>query len=157
LGAEARVVVVGSEAHRRAPKAGIEFDNLSGQKEYSPWTAYGQSKTANILFAKQLAKRFAGTKKTANAVHPGVIHTNLVRSMPSIASAAMSILAPLALKSVAQGAATQCFVATRPELAGVSGEYFIDCNIAKPRSYARDAALAERLWQESERIVGQLP
>jgi NAD(P)-dependent dehydrogenase (short-subunit alcohol dehydrogenase family) len=157
LADQARIVIVASEAHRRAPKAGIEFDNLSGNKGYNPWAAYGQSKTANILFASALAQRLAGTKKTANSVHPGVIHTNLVRNMPGFASAGMAILAPLVFKSVAQGAATQCFVATRPELAGVSGEYFVDCNVAKPRSYARDAALAERLWQESERIVSQLP
>ena len=152
-----RVVVVASQAHRRAPRSGIEFDNLSGQKAYDPWMAYGQSKTANILFAKQLAKRLAGTQKTANAVHPGVIHTNLVRSMPGITSAAMSLLDPIFFKSIPQGAATQCFVATRPQLDGVSGEYFIDCNVAEPRSYAKDPAVAERLWQESERIVSQLP
>ena len=157
LAEDGRVVMVASEAHRRAPKAGIEFDNLSGKNGYEQWAAYGQSKTANILFAKQLAKRLAGTKQTANAIHPGVIHTNLVRNMPAIASVGMSLIAPIFFKSVAQGAATQCFVATRPELAGVSGEYFVDCNIAEPRWYARDAALAERLWQESERIVSQLP
>jgi WW domain-containing oxidoreductase len=60
------------------------------------------------------------------------------------------------MKSVAQGAATQVYVATRPELDGVSGEYFADCNIAQPSAQGRDAALAERLWQESERIVAQL-
>jgi len=157
LAEHARVVMVASEAHRRAPEAGIAFDNLSGKNGYNHWEAYGQSKTANILFAKQLAKRLAGTKKTANAIHPGVIHTNLVRNMPAIASAGMAVLAPLLFKSVAQGAATQCFVATRPELAGVSGQYFVDCNLAQPRSYARDAARAERLWQETERIVSQLP
>jgi NAD(P)-dependent dehydrogenase (short-subunit alcohol dehydrogenase family) len=157
LAEQGRVVMVASEAHRRAPPAGVELDNLSGKNGYNQWTAYGQSKTANILFARQLAKRLAGTKKTANAVHPGVISTNLVRNMPAVASVGMKVLAPLFFKSVAEGAATQCFVATRPELAGVSGEYFVDCNIAEPRSYARDAALAERLWQESERIVSQLP
>jgi len=157
LAEDGRVVIVASQAHRRSAEGGIAFDNLSGQKGYDPWAAYGQSKTANILFARQLAKRLAGTKRTANALHPGVINTNLARSMRGGISAAMTILSPLFFKSIAQGAATQCFLATRPEVASVSGEYWLDCNIAEPRPYARDAALAERLWQESERIVSQLP
>ena len=76
---DARVVVVSSGAHRAAPKGGIEFDNLSGARGYRPSRAYGQSKLANLLFAKELARRFDGTARTANAVHPGVIHTNLGR------------------------------------------------------------------------------
>jgi WW domain-containing oxidoreductase len=147
-----RVVVLSSAAHKGAPKVGIDFDNLSGQKSYAPWAAYGQSKLANLLFAKELAKRLQGTGKTANSVHPGVIKTQLTRDMPAI-KVAFSIAAPLVLKSIPEGAATQCYVATRPDLAGVSGEYFADCNIAKPSALGRDAALATRLWQESERIV----
>ena len=147
-----RVVVLSSAAHKGAPKVGIDFDNLSGQKSYSPWAAYGQSKLANLLFAKELAKRLQGTGKTANSLHPGVIKTQLTRDMPAI-KVAFSIAAPLVLKNIPEGAATQCYVATRPELAGVSGEYFADCNIAKPSALGRDAALATRLWEESERIV----
>jgi WW domain-containing oxidoreductase len=156
LSEEGRVVVVASQAHRRAPKAGVELDNLSGERGYDPWKAYGQSKTANILFAKQLAKRLTGTKKTANALHPGVIHTNLVRSMPSFTDVAMTLIAPIFFKSIPQGAATQCYVATRPEIAGVTGQYFIDSNVARAMPYASDMNLAERLWQESERIVSRL-
>jgi len=149
----ARIVMVSSAAHASAPKSGIEFDNLTGDKGYNPWTAYGQSKLSNLLFAKELARRFSGTSKTANAVHPGVINTNLTRSMPAVARAALSLAAPLALKSVAQGAATQCFVATSPQLKGVSGEYFADCNTARSTRLSRDPELAARLWAESERIV----
>lgn len=151
-----RVVVLSSGAHTAAPKAGIEFDNLSGERSYSPWAAYGQSKLANLLFAKHLAKRLAGTGKTSNALHPGVIKTNLGRSMSPFVRLALGIAEPLALKNVAEGAATQCYVATRPELAGVTGEYFADCNIAQPSALAQDSALAERLWEESERIVQKL-
>ncbi|HEY5372473.1 MAG TPA: SDR family oxidoreductase [Polyangiaceae bacterium] len=153
---DARVVVLSSGAHKAAPKAGIEFDNLSGERGYKAWQAYGQSKLANLLFAKQLAKRLAGTKVTANALHPGVIKTELSRSMSPVVRLALGAAAPIALKSVAEGAATQCYVATRPELAGVSGEYFSDCNIAKPSDLATDSALAEKLWEESERIVAKL-
>jgi NAD(P)-dependent dehydrogenase (short-subunit alcohol dehydrogenase family) len=156
LADDGRVVVVSSEAHKNVPPGGIDFDNLTGERGYSPWKAYGQSKLANLLFAKQLAKRLSGTTKTANAIHPGVIRTNLGRTMPSIMRLALSIGEPLFLKSAAQGAATQCYVATNPNLATVSGEYFLDCDIAEPTRFARDPALAARLWDESERIVATL-
>jgi NAD(P)-dependent dehydrogenase (short-subunit alcohol dehydrogenase family) len=156
LTAEGRVVVVSSDAHRRAPAAGIELDNLSGARGYAPWKAYGQSKLANILFTKELARRFAGSGRTANALHPGVIFTNLSRSMPAAARAVLRAAAPLVLKDAAQGAATQCYLATSPAVAGVSSGYFADCNPAQPRAIAGDAALAARLWEESERIVAGL-
>ena len=79
LSATGRVVMVSSAAHNQAPKGGIEFDNLDGSKGYGAWRQYGQSKFANILFAKELARRFVGTQRTANAVHPGIIKTNLAR------------------------------------------------------------------------------
>ncbi len=148
-----RVVMLSSSAHASAPAEGIQFDNLSGDKGYTPWAAYGQSKLANLLFAKELSRRLDGERQTANAVHPGVIHTNLGRSMAAPARMALAIAAPLALKSVAQGAATQCYVAVHPAVAGVSGEYFADCNVAKPTRLAQDAELASRLWEASERIV----
>ncbi|RYE82283.1 MAG: SDR family oxidoreductase, partial [Myxococcales bacterium] len=116
-----RVVVTSSDAHRRAPKGGIEFDNLDGRKGYNDWRAYGQSKFANILFARELSHRLAGTKKTANSLHPGVIKTNLTRSMNPVFALAMAVLGPLALKSIEQGAATQVYLATNPAVAGVSG------------------------------------
>jgi NAD(P)-dependent dehydrogenase (short-subunit alcohol dehydrogenase family) len=152
----ARVVVLSSSAHRNAPAAGIEFDNLSGQRGYAPWKAYGQSKLANLLFSKELAKRLQGTGKTSNAVHPGVIYTALNRHMPAVQRAALALAVPIALKSAAEGAATQCYVATHPSLADTSGEYFEDCNIARPSPKALDAALAARLWTESERIVAEV-
>ena len=143
LSEQARVVMLSSTAHNMAPKAGIELDNLAGQRSYSPWTAYGQSKLANLLFAKHLAKRLAseGRAVTANAVHPGVIMSGLQRSMPAVQRLSMAIAAPIAFKSIPEGAATQVYVATRPELAGVSGEYFADCNIAQPSARARDAGI----------------
>jgi NAD(P)-dependent dehydrogenase (short-subunit alcohol dehydrogenase family) len=153
----ARIVIVSSTAHARAPKKGIEFDNLSGEKSYQPWTAYGQSKLANILFTRELAQRLSGTGMTANALHPGVIATNLGRSMPAIARIALRVATPIALKDVAQGAATQCYVATNPNLNGVTGEYFADCNLAQSTRISRDPALARRLWEESESIVAKLP
>jgi len=156
LAANGRVVMLSSAAHSMAPKEGIQFDNLSSEKEYKPWKAYGHSKLANLLFAKELSRRFAGTKKTANAIHPGVIHTNLGRNMSRVANAALAAVGPIFLKSVGQGAATQCYVAVHPDNAAVTGQYFADVNIAKPRSDADDAAMARRLWDVSEQIVAKL-
>lgn len=156
LARSARVVMVSSSMHRRAPAGGIDFDNLKGEKSYSGWAAYGRSKFANVLFAKQLARRFAGTARSAHAIHPGVVRTELQRHMPAVAAAAMSAMAPVFLKTVDQGAATQVYVATRPELAGMSGQYFADCNVSRARADSDDAQLAERLWEVSERIAREV-
>jgi WW domain-containing oxidoreductase len=160
LAADGRVTVLSSRLHERAPKGGVEFDNLSGAKGYSPWRAYGQSKMANLLFAKELARRFAGTARTANALHPGVIFdTNLNRSMAMprvVLGAVIGVANFLVLKTIAQGAATQCYVAAHPAVAAVSGQYFADCNIAKPRADAEDPALAKRLWEISEQIAAKV-
>ena len=152
LAPDGRVVMVSSGAHHWAPEAGIELDDLSGQRDYDPWKMYGQSKLANILFAKQLAKRFAGSARTANALHPGVIKTNLIRHIED----PEAMLSSMKMKTIGQGAATQCLVATRPELDTVSGVYFADCNEQEPHAHAADEGLAERLWAESEAIVARL-
>lgn len=151
----ARVVVVSSSAHNMAPRAGIEFENLSGDEGYQPWRAYGQSKLANLLFAKELSRRFEGSGKTANAVHPGVIRTNLGRHLPGVATAVYAAVGPLFLKSVGQGAATQCYAAVHPDMEAVTGQYLVDVNIARPRSDASDPMLAQRLWQVTEDIVAR--
>jgi NAD(P)-dependent dehydrogenase (short-subunit alcohol dehydrogenase family) len=153
---EGRVVMLSSAAHNAAPKGGIEFDNLSGEKSYSAWTAYGQSKIANLLFAKELARRFQGTKKTAYAVHPGVIPTNLGRHMNPIAMAIFGLSKHLFLKSIEQGSATQCYTAVNPNVVQSSGSYFADCNVAVPRKDAEDSELAKKLWEVSEGIVSKL-
>jgi WW domain-containing oxidoreductase len=154
---DARVVMTSSAAHMAAPKGGIQFDDLGFEGGYSPWRSYGQSKIANLLFAKELARRFEGTPRTANAVHPGVIFTNLGRHMHPVMNLFYALGKPLFLKSIPQGAATQCYVATHPAVADVSGEYFADCNVAKPRKDAEDPELARRLWEVSEELVAGLP
>lgn len=153
LSDDGRVVMLSSEAHKHAPGGGIQFDDLSGERSYGPWRNYGQSKLANLLFAKQLAKRLAGSRRTANAVHPGVIRTNLGRHMGGAAAVGMRLVAPVFFKNVQEGAATQCYVATHPNAANQTGLYFADCNPAKPSRLAEDPALAERLWTTTEEIV----
>lgn len=156
LTAEGRVVLLSSDAHRMAPKGGIQFDNLSGDRGYRPWRNYGQSKLANLLFAKELARRFTGTRRTANAVHPGVIRTNLGRHMGRVTNAVFGAMGGLFLKTIPQGAATEVWAATHPSLAAVTGEYLADCNVATPTADARDEVLARRLWEVSERIAAEV-
>ncbi len=153
---EGRVVMLTSNAHRAAPPGGIDWDNLDGSRGYDGWSAYGRSKIANILFAKELARRFAGSKKLAHAVHPGVIKTNLARHMNIMVRAALAASELLFLKTVEQGAATQCYVAVHPDVAAFNGEYWNDCNPESPRADAKDEALARRLWDESERILAKI-
>ncbi len=150
-----RVVMVSSKAHEGAPAEGIQFDNLSGEKGYTPWSAYGQSKLANLLFARTLAKRFAGSDRTANALHPGVIATNLSRHMNPVVRGVLAVAEPLVLKSIPQGGATQCYVATHRDAAAVSGKYWSDCNLRRPSRHGEDEAMADRLWAVSEEIAAK--
>ncbi|HVY40065.1 MAG TPA: SDR family oxidoreductase [Polyangia bacterium] len=156
-----RVVVTASRAHRRAPPAGIDFDNLSGERGYVPMQAYGISKLANILFTRELARRLGqpgpNGGRTANALHPGVIATNIGRSLPSVAQLAFRVAGPLILKTPAQGAATQCYLAASPAVAQVTGGYYSDCNPAETTPQGRDMSLAARLWDASEALVARLP
>jgi len=157
LADDGRVVMLSSMAHGNAPAGGIQFDNLKGERGYSPWANYGQSKLANLLFARELQRRFAGTRKTAYAVHPGVIHTNLARSMGKLTDFALSIAAPFFLKTIPEGAATEVFAAVHPKALPLAGQYLADCNLGKPSNYAQDAELARRLLAVSEEIVRSLP
>ena len=150
-----RVVVVASNAHRRA-RRGIEFDNLSGERDYSPLRMYGQSKLANILFTRELARRLGSGGRTANCLHPGVIATNLMANVPAAGRLALALAAPLVLKTAAEGAATQCYLATNPAVATITGTYFRDCNPAEPRPFAKDDAMAARLWATSEEIAAKV-
>ncbi len=151
-----RVVMLSSGAHVQAPKVGIEFDNLSGDRGYGAWKNYGQSKLANLLFAKELARRFEGTKKTAFAVHPGVIATNLSRHMNPVARVVFGAAKPIALKTVEQGAATEVYAAVHPGAVKHSGAYLADSNLAKARPDANDPAMAKKLWEVSETIVAKI-
>lgn len=156
LSERGRVVMLSSSAHHGAPRAGIQLNDITLEHGYTPWLAYGQSKLANLLFARALARRLAGSQRTANALHPGVIATNLMRHMSPIARAAMPVARAIALKSIPQGAATQCYVAVHPGVAAISGEYFADCNLARSSAAGRDLELADRLWTLSEQIVAGL-
>lgn len=147
---EGRIVNLSSEGHRLTYGEGIRFDKINDESEYRTLLAYGQSKLSNILHAKELARRLKeeGVEITANALHPGAIATNLLRFHGFINVVASSV-AKFVLKSVQQGAATQCYVALNPQVKGVSGEYFVDSNIANPTNHAKDVELAKKLWDFS--------
>jgi NAD(P)-dependent dehydrogenase (short-subunit alcohol dehydrogenase family) len=152
---QGRVVVVSSLGYRWAPPTGIEFDNLSGVRGYEPNKMYGQSKLANGLFSRELARRLAaaGSTATSNAVHPGVINTNLGRHFAVWKRAAASVIGWAFMKSVEEGAATSVYVATYPGLAKVNGYYFEDCNAVKPFGFMEDDAMAAQLWSVSEELT----
>ncbi|KAI9075146.1 hypothetical protein K1719_042877 [Acacia pycnantha] len=147
---EGRIVILSSEAHRFAYNEGIRFDKINDESGYNSYFAYGQSKLANILHAKELSRRLKeeGVEITANCLHPGSIVTNILRYHGFINAVASSV-AKFFLKNVQQGAATQCYVALHPQVKGISGEYFMDSNKAKPNSLATDSELARKLWEFS--------
>jgi NAD(P)-dependent dehydrogenase (short-subunit alcohol dehydrogenase family) len=162
-GGGARIVSLSSRGHLRSP---VVFDDINfANREYDPWLAYGQSKTANVLFAVEATRRWAGDGITANAVHPGVIvDTNLGRHVDVEALA--SRLPAGTTKTVEQGAATSTLVATSPQLDGIGGRYFEDCNEAAVidpsasqlggsgvAAYALDPDDARRLWDLSLEAV----
>lgn len=151
---QGRIVMVGSRSYRNAPAGGIEFDNLSGERGYEPNKMYGQSKMANHLVTRELARRLEGTTTTANTAHPGVINTNLGRHLPWYTRVTASLIGWTFMKSLEAGAATSCYVATAPALAGTSGLFFQDCNPVVPdRPEMQDAALAQKLWAVSEELT----
>jgi NAD(P)-dependent dehydrogenase (short-subunit alcohol dehydrogenase family) len=155
----ARVVSVSSSAHLRSP---VVFEDIHfREREYEPWAAYGQSKTANVLFAVEATKRWADDGITVNSLMPGGIRTNLQRYVTDEDLARMraqSGSTVVAWKTPEQGAATSVLVATAPLLEGVGGRYFEDCNEAGRNepgtrrgvaAYALDPEAAARLWQVS--------
>ncbi|WP_370961959.1 SDR family NAD(P)-dependent oxidoreductase [Amycolatopsis sp. cg9] len=157
----ARIVVVSSSGHQLSP---VVFDDVDfAFRPYDPWQAYGQSKTANVLFAVEATRRWAGDGITANALMPGAIHTNLQRHTGGRGSGQVP---PELIKTPQQGAATSVLLATSPLLDGIGGRYFADCAETPtidrrgqaPRlhgvaRYALDPEGAERLWTLSETLL----
>jgi NAD(P)-dependent dehydrogenase (short-subunit alcohol dehydrogenase family) len=148
--APARIVNVASDAHRFGR---LDLGDLQNEHRYRAMRVYGQSKTANILFTQELARRIAGSGVTANALHPGGIRSNLGRS-EGRALEAVRKLVGLFLKSPEEGARTSLYLACSPEVEGVSGRYFANCRERTPAAHARDPELARRLWERSEELTG---
>ena len=151
---EARVVNVASAAHSGARK-GLDFDDLGSTRGYRGFGVYSKTKLANILFTRELARRWNDTGITANAVHPGFVASRFGRDGDTgrLTGMVFPLLKPFAL-TPEQGAQTQVYVSSAPELAGITGGYWVKSAPATPSAAAQDDAAAARLWEVSEQLVG---
>jgi NAD(P)-dependent dehydrogenase (short-subunit alcohol dehydrogenase family) len=152
--APARVVTVASAVHKQV--RAIPWDDLAsgGRTEYAGQRqAYPLSKLANILFTAELARRLSGTGVTANCLHPGFVRTSLGRDVTGVAGAIVPLILRMRPGPVA-GARTPVYLASSPEVAGVTGGYFVKCRPAQPSALARDRQAAARMWALSEELTG---
>lgn len=147
----ARVVTVSSSAHFEALR-GIDFDDLTRARRYRPFATYAEAKLANVLFAYELARRAAGTKITSNALHPGSVRSGLGPER-GVFGFGWALARPL-MRTPERGARTPVYVASSPDLEGVTGAYYSRCErrVSSPQSY--DTAAAARLWSVSEALTG---
>ena len=150
--APARVVTVASDAHTGAT---IPFDDLQQTRGRYQWLkVYGQSKLANIMFTYALARRLAGSGVTANALHPGVVATRIYRSKNPLFNFATTRVMPVFALSPEKGARTSVYLASSPEVATASGQYFANCKPKRTWKTSYDEAIQERLWTASEQLTG---
>ncbi|KAM4089748.1 hypothetical protein ACJW30_09G006800 [Castanea mollissima] len=151
---EGRIVNLSSIAHNYTYEQGIRFDQINDESGYSDKKAYGQSKLANILHVNELSRRFQeeGINITVNSVHPGLIMTPLMR-YSELLMRLIRVFTFYLWKNIPQGASTTCYVALHPNLKGVTGKYYLDCNEMKPSAFARDTVLAKNLWDFSNKLV----
>ncbi len=148
--APARVVSTASDAHKGYT---LDFDDLQAAKGYSAIRAYGRSKLCNILFTRELARRWSGTGVTANCLHPGFVATRFGDGSGGFLSRVVRIAKTFAI-TPEQGAKTIVYLASSPDVAAISGEYFYKCRPATPTAGGRDDAAANRLWNESAKLAG---
>jgi NAD(P)-dependent dehydrogenase (short-subunit alcohol dehydrogenase family) len=148
--APSRIINVSSSAHMFGH---IDFDNLMGEKKYGSMRAYGQAKLANLLFTYELARRLAGTEVTANALHPGVVRTNFGSGIKGGWRILIRLGRPFSINA-RRGAETSIYLASSPEVAGISGKYFAKKKEKVSSKESYDESVARRLWDESARLTG---
>jgi retinol dehydrogenase-14 len=147
----ARVVTVSSGEQARGR---IDFDDLQGARDYSAQRAYSQSKLANVMFSNELARRLKGTGVTANSLHPGVVRTNFgAEDQAGFFTVVGGLVRPF-LKTPAQGAQTSIYLASSPDVEGVTGQFFADRKRKTANKVAYDTDMAARLWRVSADLVG---
>ena len=146
----ARIVSTASDAHRRAK---IDFGDLQLEKGFSGFGMYGRSKLMNILFTRELARRLAGSGVTANCLHPGFVATRFADASGGLTSLVVKGAKKFALTPV-EGAKTLIYLASSPEVEGVTGKYFEKCKEATPTAEAQNDADARRLWEISLQLSG---
>src|SRR5947209_6245119 len=144
--APSRIVNVSSSAHEGGT---IRFDDLQGEQRYGGFRAYNQSKLAQVLFTRELATRLVGSGVTVNACHPGVIRTNLGMGGASVVVRFVRMF----FKSPEKGAETPIYLATSPEVEGISGKYFVRNQMLAPSARAQDPAVARRLFEISMELA----
>jgi NAD(P)-dependent dehydrogenase (short-subunit alcohol dehydrogenase family) len=149
--APARVVTVSSAVHKQV--RAIPWDDLPRGAQSGQAQAYPVSKLLNILFTAELARRLAGTGVTANCLHPGFVRTSLGRDVTGVLGTVLPMILRLRPGPEA-GARTSVYLASSPEVAGVTGGYFVNCKPAEPNALAKDTQAAARLWALSEDLVG---
>jgi NAD(P)-dependent dehydrogenase (short-subunit alcohol dehydrogenase family) len=145
--APARIVNITSSG-----QSPIQFDDLQGERQYRGFQAYTQSKTANVMFTYELARRLEGAGVSVNAVHPGVVRTNLARDMNILFRLMLVVMWPF-MAPPEKGAETALYVATSPEVEGVSGKYFARKKEARSSEASYDEAAAQRLWRASAELT----
>jgi NAD(P)-dependent dehydrogenase (short-subunit alcohol dehydrogenase family) len=150
--APARIINTASNAHR---KGKLDFDDLQAAKLYRPFSVYGTSKLANILFTRELARRLTGKGVTANSFTPGFVATRFGDEAGGVTGAFLRLGKRLVAKTGEQGADTLIWLASSPDVATVSGEFFYKRRRGTLTADAQDDALARRLWDESERIAAE--
>lgn len=149
--APARVVTVASVGHRRGT---MDFEDLGYERGYFIMKAYARSKLGNVLFSNELARRLEGKGVTSNSLHPGGVATNIWSGAPGWAKPILAVIVKPFLITPEKGAQTILQLATSPELDGVTGKYFEKLRAVDPAPLALDEALAKRLWNVSEKLVG---
>ena len=151
--APARVITVSSVGHRYAV-GGLSFGDLQSERHYWSFDAYAKSKLANILFARELARRLDGSGVTSNSLHPGVVRTGFgsADDTTGIERVTMVLSAPFSV-SPARGARTTTYLASSPQVADRTGGYYVRCRLHRPSRAARDDEAARRLWQVSEELI----
>jgi len=149
-GSPARIVNTASDAHKGCK---LDFDDLQSRSGFSGFKVYGRSKLCNILFTRELARRWGAKGVTANCLHPGFVATRFGDASGGLLSRAVRLAKIFAI-SPEEGAETMVYLASSPDVAGVSGEYFYKCRQATPTEEAHDDAAAQRLWIDSAKLAG---
>jgi retinol dehydrogenase 12 len=151
--APARVVTVTSDAHSAAR---LDLSDPNLEHGWDSWRSYANSKLANILFTRELARRLDGTGVTANCAHPGVVRTGFGRESRPLLKLGITIARPFML-SPERGADTIVYLASSPDVAGQTGGYYVKRQRREPSAAARDDAAARELWELSEKLTGLAP
>lgn len=149
--APSRIVITASAAHHRGK---LDFDDLAFRRRYNGIKAYSRSKLANVIYARELARELTGTGVTVNALHPGVVATDIWNNAPWYLRPLIGIARRSRMITPAEGGSRICYLATETALATVTGEYFEENMIRQPSHLARDNQVSHRLMAESAKLVG---